>query len=145
MVQKLNVHKTLHWAWGVEALITSPLPLTLEPSAHDDHLFYFFTAPPLGTGVIKRGLDLFDYTGVVKLTFINDCSHTLFPQIVEAMKPMFKLMSDAVSGIRDKVQEAFSQGQTFTRKDTDAKQYEICCTHPDLKDHPDFPNVSATI
>ena len=56
------------------------------------------------------------------------------------MKPIFKLMSAAVGGIRDKVQEAFNRGQTFTGEK--AKRYDICCTYPNLTDHPDFPNVS---
>ena len=39
----VNSTKLSHpWVWGAEALITSPLPLTLEHPTHDHHLPFYF-------------------------------------------------------------------------------------------------------
>ena len=58
------------------------------------------------------------------------------------MKPKFHQMNGVVEEIRDKVEEVFNHGRTFTREDEDADQYEICCTFSDLRVNPKFPNVS---
>ena len=71
-------------------------------------------------------------------------NYVLSPQIVDAMRPKFQQMNEAVEEIRNTVQEVFNSGHTFTRKDLQYDQYEICCTFSDLKEYPSFPNVSTT-
>ena len=68
-----------------------------------------------------------------------------FLQIVDAMRPRFQKMNEAVERIRNEVQEAYNTaGQTFMRKDVDAtKHYNICCTFENLTTNPNFPNVSS--
>ena len=51
-------------------------------------------------------------------------------------------MNEAVEEIRNKVQDVFNSGQTFTREDRQFDQYEICCESSDLTENPNFPNVS---
>ena len=65
-----------------------------------------------------------------------------FSQIVDAMGPKFHRMNEAVEEIRNKVQDVFNSGQTFTREDRQFDQYEICCESSGLTENPNFPNVS---
>ena len=58
------------------------------------------------------------------------------------MQPKFDNMTRAVEVIRNRVEEAFNAGKNFTRLDNDTDQYEICCTFSDLRENPNFPNVS---
>ena len=58
------------------------------------------------------------------------------------MRPKFQRMNEAVEEIRNKAQDVFNRGQTFTRKDLYLDQYEICCTFSDLRPDSNFPNVS---
>ena len=63
-------------------------------------------------------------------------------QIVDAMRPKFHRMNEAVEEIRNKVQDVFNIGQTLTRQDSNSYQYEICCRSSNLRVNPNFPHVS---
>ena len=51
-------------------------------------------------------------------------------------------MNEAVEEIRNKVQDVFNSGQTFTREDRQFDHYEICCESSGLTVNSNFPNVS---
>ena len=74
--------------------------------------------------------------------FFNNSNPSFSPQIVDSMRPKFHRINEAVEEIRNKVQDVFNNGQTFTREDRQFDQYEICCESSGLIENPKFLNVS---